>query len=163
MFCAIFSNGRWPPSCSSKLQKKSKWLNAKIIVTQSWYNSIERSFQFYTMLLLVRSVILRGLFLFNFETTQCKNHFDTTFKIHKVVIEILSFSCSGLFSAKASGCNLGITNSNNSKQLHTRHILTQSWINFNQWFFRYRHFHVYILFLVTAHGCHLQRSIFIKF
>ena len=31
-------------------KKKSKWLNAKIIVIQSWYNSIERFFQFYTLL-----------------------------------------------------------------------------------------------------------------
>ena len=31
------------PNC----KKKSKCLNAKIIVTQSWYNSIERFIQFY--------------------------------------------------------------------------------------------------------------------
>ena len=48
------------PNC----KKKSKWLNAKIIVTQSWYNSIERFFQFYTLLFLVRDTILTGLFLF---------------------------------------------------------------------------------------------------
>ena len=30
--------------------KKKKWLNAKIIVTKSWYNFIERFFQFYTLL-----------------------------------------------------------------------------------------------------------------
>ena len=41
---------------------------------------------------------LTGLFLFNFETTPCKNHSDTKLvKIHKAVIEILSFSCSALF------------------------------------------------------------------
>ena len=39
MFCPLFSNGSWRPSCSAKL-RKAKWLNAKIIVTQSWYNSI---------------------------------------------------------------------------------------------------------------------------
>ena len=44
MFCATFSIGRWRPSCSAKFQKQSKWLNAKIIVIQSWYNSIERFF-----------------------------------------------------------------------------------------------------------------------
>ena len=64
-------------SCSAKLQKNQKWLNAKIIVTQSWYNSIERFFQFYTLLFLVRDAILTGLFLFNFKTTHCKNHSDT--------------------------------------------------------------------------------------
>ena len=66
------------PNC-----KKSKWLNAKIIVTQRWYNSIERFFQFYTLLFLEWNAILTGLFLFNFETTQCRNHFDTNLvKVH---------------------------------------------------------------------------------
>ena len=79
------------PNC----KQKSKWLNAKIIVTQSWYNSIERFFQFYTLLLLLRDAILTGLFLINFKTAYCKNHFDTNLvKIHEAVIEILSFSCS---------------------------------------------------------------------
>ena len=41
MFCASLSKSRWRPSSSAKLQKKSKWLNAKIIVKQRWYNSIE--------------------------------------------------------------------------------------------------------------------------
>ena len=34
-----------------QIEKKSKWLNAKIIVTQSWYNTIESYFQFYTLLI----------------------------------------------------------------------------------------------------------------
>ena len=67
------------PNC-----KKSKWLNAKIIITQNWYNSIERFFQFYTMQFLLRDAILTGLFLFSLKTTHCKNHFDT-----KSIIEIL--------------------------------------------------------------------------
>ena len=62
------------PNCK---KKKSKWLNAKIIVTQSWYNSIGRFFQFYTLLFSVREAILTGLFLFNFKTNHCKNNFDT--------------------------------------------------------------------------------------
>ena len=33
------------PNC-----KKSKCPNVKIIVTKSWYNAIERFFQFYTLL-----------------------------------------------------------------------------------------------------------------
>ena len=40
-------------------RKKSKWLNAKIIVIKSWYNSIERCFQCYTLLFLVRDAILK--------------------------------------------------------------------------------------------------------
>ena len=74
MFCAILvmadGNHLAVPNC-----KKSKWLNAKILETQSWYNSTERFFQCYTLLFLVRDVILTGLFLFN--STQCKNRFDT--------------------------------------------------------------------------------------
>ena len=69
--------------CDHLAKLQNKWLNAKIIVTQSWYNSIERFFQFYTLLFLVRGAILTGLFLFNFKTTHCKNHFDTNLvKIH---------------------------------------------------------------------------------
>ena len=67
----------------SNCEKQSKWLNAKIIVTQSWYHSIERFFQFCTLLSLVRDAILTGLFLFNFILTHCKNHFVTNLvKIH---------------------------------------------------------------------------------
>ena len=128
MFCAIFSNGRGQPSCSAKLQKKSKWCNAKIIVTQSWYNSIEGFFPVLCFaIFLVRDAILTGQFLFNFESTQCKNHFDSNLvKIHYVVIEILSFSCSALFLVTANGDHLGMPNCRKSKWLHTRNILAQS-------------------------------------
>ena len=75
----------------------------KLIVTQSWYDSIERFFQFHTMLLLEMDENLTGLFLFNFETTTCKNHSDTNLvKISLAVIEILSFSCSALFLVTAA-------------------------------------------------------------
>ena len=77
---AFICNGRWRPSCSARLQKTPKWLNAKIIVTQSRYNAIQTFFSsFYTLLCLVRDAILTDIFLFNFETTQCKYHFDTNF------------------------------------------------------------------------------------
>ena len=67
------------PNCIKKL----KLLMAKINVTESWYNPIERFFQFHTLLFLVANAILTGVLLFNFETTQCKNHFDTNFdKFH---------------------------------------------------------------------------------
>ena len=46
---------------------------------------------------------LTGLFLFNFESTSCKNHSDTNLvQIHYAVIEILSFSCSALFLVTAA-------------------------------------------------------------
>ena len=55
----------------------------KLIVTQSWYNSIEKFFQFYALLFLEMDANLTGLFLFNFETTSCKNHSNTNLvKIH---------------------------------------------------------------------------------
>ena len=57
-FVLFLLTGRWRPSCSAKC-KKSKWLNAKIIVIRSWYNSIEK---FYTMIFLVRDAILTGPF-----------------------------------------------------------------------------------------------------
>ena len=64
---------------SFKGGKKKK----KLIVTQSWYDSIERFFQFHTLLFLEMDANLTGLFLFNFETTSCENHSDTNLvKIH---------------------------------------------------------------------------------
>ena len=52
---------------------------------------------------------LTGLFISNFETTPCKNHSDTNLvKIDIAVIEILSFSCSGLFLILVNGSHLGI-------------------------------------------------------
>ena len=57
--------------------------NKKVIVTQSWYDSIERFFEFHTLLFLEMDANLTGLFLFNFETAPCKNHSDTNLvKIH---------------------------------------------------------------------------------
>ena len=87
------------------------------------------------------AAILTGIFLFNFETIPCKNHFDTN-----LVIEILSFSCSVLFLVMANGGHLGMPNRKKSKRLHTRNILAKSWINFNQWFLRYCHFCIYAIF-----------------
>ena len=52
-----------------------------------------------------------GIILFNFETTQCKYHFDMTLvKIHSAIIEILSFSCFALFLVTADGGHLGMPN-----------------------------------------------------
>ena len=64
----IFTNTRPPVTGSfwtlwSPTETRGpKWLNAKIIVIQSWYNSIERFFQ---LLFSCRDTILTGLFLFN--------------------------------------------------------------------------------------------------
>ena len=57
------------------------------------YDSLEIFFV-HILLLLVTEAILICLFLFLFETIQCKNHSDTNLiKIHSAVIEILSFLC----------------------------------------------------------------------
>ena len=62
--------------------KKSKWLNAKIIVTKSWYNSIERFFQCYTLLFLVRDAILK-VFSHLISNNILQGLFDTNLvKIH---------------------------------------------------------------------------------
>ena len=58
----------------------------------------------------------------------------------------MSFSCSALFLVMANGGHLGMPNHIKSKWLHTRNILAQSWINFNQWFSRYCHFCVNAIF-----------------
>ena len=49
----------------------------KVIVTQTLYGSIERFFQFHTLLFLEIDAKLICLFLFNFETIPCKNITDS--------------------------------------------------------------------------------------
>ena len=71
------------PNCKIKIKK--------IILIQSWYNSVERYFQFYTLLFFSKGCHLDRSILSNFKTTHCKNHFDINLVIiHKAVIEILS-------------------------------------------------------------------------
>ena len=61
----------------------SREVTKKLIVTQSWYDAIKRFFQFHTLLFLEMDANLTRLFLFNFETTPCKNRSDTNLvKIH---------------------------------------------------------------------------------
>ena len=133
--------------------KQSKRLQTRNILAQSWINFNQwflryhnfRVYAFFEVTAL--AAILTGIFLFNFETTQCKNYFDTNLvKIHQAVIEIFSFSYSVLFFVMANGGHLGMPNCKKSKQLHTRNILALNWINFNQWFLKYRHFRVYAVF-----------------
>ena len=55
----------------------------KLIVAQSWHDSIQRFFQFHTLLLLEMGANLTGQFLFNVETTPCENYSNTNLvKIH---------------------------------------------------------------------------------
>ena len=65
-----------------------------------------------------------------------------------MVLEISSFSC--LYASFSNGPwrppwtvnmhQFEIAPFKKSKRLHTRNILAQSWINFNEWFLRYCHF-----------------------
>ena len=99
---------------------------------------------YHTLLFLEMGANLTGLFLFNFESTSCKNHSDTNLvKIHLPFIKILSFSYSALFLVTAA-----ILESQTAKiqQIHTRNILAQRRINFNQWVLKYYHFRVYAIF-----------------
>ena len=91
-------------------------------------------------------IALRGpaTILFNFESTSCKNHSDTNLvKIQNPVIEILSCMFCAIFS---NSSHLGIPNCKKIQWIHTRNILAQRWINFNQWVLRYCHFRVYNIF-----------------
>ena len=48
-------------------------------------------------------------------------------KIHSVVIEILSFSCSVLLSVKEDGDHLAVPNCKKLKWLYAKVIVIQSW------------------------------------
>ena len=103
--------------------KRVNCLHARIIVKQSWYDPIEIFFVSHFDMFSYKSH-LTGIFLFNFETIQQKNHFDTILiKIHLAVIEILSFSCFVLFLVMADGSHLGMPNCEKSKWLHARDVL----------------------------------------
>ena len=51
-----------------------------------------------------------------------------------------------LFIVMTNGGHFGMPYCKNAKRLHSRNILAQSWINFNQWFLRYGHFRVNAIF-----------------
>ena len=111
--------------------KKSKRLHTRNILAQTWINFNQwflryRHFHVYAIFSNGPWQTFTGTFLFNFETTQCKNHFDTNLvKIHSAVTEILSFSCSVRFLVTPNGGHLGIPNckKKNKKRLHTRNNL----------------------------------------
>ena len=91
---------------------------------------------------------LTCLFLFNFESTSCKNHSDTNLvKINKAVIEILSFSCSALFLVTAA---ILVKNSMDSYKKHSGTKMDQ----FQPMGLKTVIF-VFLLFLVTVPGGHL--------
>ena len=98
---------------------------------------------FHILLLLVTEANLPGLYIFTFETPQCKNHFATNFiKIHSGVTEILPVSCFVLFLVTADGGHLGLLKCKKSKSLHARTILTQIWSNSIEIFW-FSHFSIF--------------------
>ena len=110
---------------------------------------------FHIFLFLVTEANMNGLQLDIFETSQCKNHFDTNFvKIHSAVTEILSFSCFVLFLVTADGGHLGCQiaiNQNDFMQGTFWHKIGPipfkgSWVIV---------IFMFVLFLVTPDGGHL--------
>ena len=96
---------------------------------------------------------LTGLFLFNFESTSCKNHSDTNLvKIHYAVIEILSFSCSALFLVTAAMWNPKLQK--NTTDSYKKHSGTKT-DQFQPMVLKILSFFVFMLFLETVPGGHL--------
>ena len=59
---------------------------------------------------------------------------------------LLSISSFVQLSATPDGGHLEMLNCEKSRWLYAIIILAQSWVNFNKWFLRYCHFHVYAIF-----------------
>ena len=136
---------------------KSNWLHARTIVLQNWYDSTEIFFVSF-LLFLVIEAILTGLFLFNFETTQCKNHFDLNLvKIHTALIEILSFSCFVLFLVMPDGGHLRMPNCKKIKMASSKKHSVTKLDEFQSWVLEILSFLClqFMLFLVMAPGRHL--------
>ena len=112
--------------------------------------------QFHILLFLLTKVTLTGLFLFTFETTQWKNHFDTNLiKVHSAIIEILSFSCFVIFLVMADGSHLGMPYCKKLNWCHARYIVARSWYD-STMIFSVSHFAIFV-----SNGSHPDWSIFI--
>ena len=131
MFCAILGTahgshlGKSNCKKSKLFIKETFWHKVGSIIT----NGSPRYCLFcvYAILVTVPGGHLDRYILFNFETTQCKNHFDTNLvKIHYAVTEVLSFSCFALFLITPNSGHLVTANCKKSKRLHTINILAQS-------------------------------------
>ena len=71
-------------------------------------------------------------------------------KIHLVIIEMLSFSCSVLILVKADGDHLAVPNCKKSIWLNAKIIVIQRWYNSTKDFFS-----SFILGYFFSKGCHL--------
>ena len=134
--CSVlfFSKDRWRPFCGAKLQKNQNGL-------------MQRFFQFYTLLVLVRDAILKVYSHLILKQLIARIILTQIWSNSLAVIKILSFSCSALSLVTANGGHLGMPNCKTSKRLHRRNILARTWISTNQWFLSYRHFHcLYAIF-----------------
>ena len=77
-------------------------------------------------------------------------------KTHLLIIEILSFSFSVLFSVTADGDHLAVPSCKKIEWLNAKIIVTQSWYNSIERFFPV------LYFAILSVGCHLDRSVIIK-
>ena len=102
---------------------------------------MQRFFQFYTLLFLVRDAILKVYSHLISKQLIARIILTQIWSNSLAVIKILSFSCSALLLVTAYGGHLGVPNCKKSKRLHRRNILARRWMNTNQWFLSYRHFH----------------------
>ena len=96
MFCAIFSNSKMGAILECQIAK-----NQNSFIQETFWHKVGS----------ISTNTLTCIFLFNIETTQCKNHLDKNLvEMHSGVIEILSFSPSVLFLVMANGGHLGMPN-----------------------------------------------------
>ena len=93
--CSVlfFSKGRWRPFCGAKLQKNQNGL-------------MQRFFQFYTLLFLVRDAILKVYSHLILKQLIARIILTQIWSNSLAVIKILSFSCSVLLLVTANGGHL---------------------------------------------------------
>ena len=111
---------------------------------------MQRFFQFYTLIFLVRDAILKVYSHLILKQPSARIILTQIWSNSLAVIKILSFSCSAPLLVTANGGHLGMPNRKTSKRLHRRNILARSSINTNQWFLSYRHFHC--LYAIFSNG-----------
>ena len=130
------------PNCKKKKKKKKK--NQTDII--QWHKVVQFHWDFFNFTFCYFKLWTSSwlvYFLINFETTQCKNHFDTNWiKIHSAVIEVVSFSCFWQFLVMADGGHLVMPNCKKLNWCHARIIVTRSWQNSTE-IFSVSHFPIF--------------------
>ena len=138
-----------------QISGNSKWLHARKIVTQTWYDSIEIFFvPHFCRISKEGQLDYFHLISKNKKKNLMQSYFGThLFKIHSVVIEILSFSCFMLFLSRQMGAILECQTAKIEITSYREHSVTKlmrfhrDFLCFTVCFFR--------------NGCHLDWSILI--